>query len=242
MVAGSIWLLPPFRRAGRGVDAPFAAMSTETWILVLAVVFLAATVAIVPLLVRSRIRQGAGAVSHELDARPSDLPASGDPVVLVPLPTRRGEALVLGSERSLEAFDRSGLTRRSPASARGPLPQVVRQVMAHGCWNANRNAQTGIDSGRIVALSEETMKQLKTGRPVYDKSGNVLALVRGEKGRLQHVMRLDRAGAQDVVASNVATLAVTAALSQQLEHIEQQLTQIRATLDGLVADIDRGRL
>jgi hypothetical protein len=114
--------------------------------------------------------------------------------------------------------------------------------MAHGCWNANRNAQTGIDSGRIVALSEETMKQLKTGRPVYDKSGNVLALVRGEKGRLQHVMRLDRAGAQAVVASNVATLAVTAALSQQLEHIEQQLTQIRATLDGLVADIDRGRL
>jgi len=124
-----------------------------------------------------------------------------------------------------------------------PLDHGTGRTIAVIGYAANPGrAQTGIDSGRIVALSEDTMKHLKDGKPVYDKSGHVLALVRGDKGRLQHVMRLDRAGGQAVVASNAATLAVTAALSQQLEHIEQQLTEIRQTLDGLVADVDRGRL
>lgn len=84
--------------------------------------------------------------------------------------------------------------------------------------------------------------QKKGSRPVYDKATNMLGLVKGDKGKFQHVMRFDKAGAQTMVASNAATLAVTAALSQQLEQIEQQLNDISDMLTGLVADADRHRL
>ena len=114
--------------------------------------------------------------------------------------------------------------------------------MAGGGIEATRRAQRGIDSGRIVALSKETMEHLDKGKPVYDKAHNMLGVVRGEKGKISHVMRLDRKGAQAVVASNAATLAVTAALSQQLDHIAEQLTEISDTLDGMVRDKDRERL
>lgn len=70
----------------------------------------------------------------------------------------------------------------------------------------------------------------------------MLGLVRGDKGRLKHVMRLDQKGAQAVVASNAATLALTAALSQQLASIEKQLAGISATLNRLVKAYDRRRL
>jgi N-acetylglutamate synthase/N-acetylornithine aminotransferase len=45
-----------------------------------------------------------------------------------------------------------------------------------------------------------------------------------------------------VAASNMATLAVTAALSQQLEAIPEQLQEISETLEGTVKDKDRERL
>lgn len=86
------------------------------------------------------------------------------------------------------------------------------------------------------------MEHLNKGEPVYDNAKNMLGIVKGEKGRITHVMRLDRMGAQAVVASNAATLAVTAALSQQLNQIAEQLTEISATLDGMVRDKDRERL
>jgi hypothetical protein len=66
--------------------------------------------------------------------------------------------------------------------------------------------------------------------------------VRGKKGRIAHVARFNRAGAKAMTASNAASLAMTAALSQQLAAIEKQLTEIQGTLDGLVADVDRKRL
>ena len=114
--------------------------------------------------------------------------------------------------------------------------------MAHGIGQINQEAQTGIDSGRIVTLSRETMEQLRRHGPAYDKTGKILGVLRGSKGQMKHIMRLDRSAASAMVASNAATLAMTAALSAQLGHIEQQLTEIRETLDGLVQDSDRKRL
>ena len=55
-------------------------------------------------------------------------------------------------------------------------------------------------------------------------------------------MHLDKAGAQVAAASNMATLAVTAALSQQLEAISEQLQEMSETLEGMVKDKDRERL
>jgi len=65
--------------------------------------------------------------------------------------------------------------------------------------------------------------------------------VRNEKGHLGP-MHLDKAGAQVAAASNMATLAVTAALSQQLEAISEQLQEMSETLEGMVKDKDRERL
>ena len=165
-----------------------------------------------------------------------------DDVILVPLPTGRNEALVVGPSSALDVLDASGLTRRPPADAPGPLPQLVRTAMTSGGIESTRRAQAGIESGRIVALSKETMEHLERGKPVYDKASNMLGVVKGDKGKISHVMRLDKKGAQAVVASNAATLAVTAALGQQLDQIAEQLADISATLEGMVRDKDRERL
>ena len=70
----------------------------------------------------------------------------------------------------------------------------------------------------------------------------MLGVVKGDKGKIRHVMRLDQKGAQAVVASNAATLAMTAAVSQQLAAIEQQLADITATLETMVRENDAKRL
>lgn len=165
-----------------------------------------------------------------------------DAVVLVPLPNKHNEALLLGAESALTIFDESGLTVRVDQAPCRPLPQLVTRIMGAGGGEATRRAQTGIHSGRIVALAPETVEELKRGKPVYDKAGSMLGLVRGDKGRLKHVMRLDQKGAQAVVASNAATLALTAALSQQLASIERQLAEISSTLNRFIKDYDRRRI
>lgn len=155
--------------------------------------------------------------------------------MLVPLPTARNEALVLGSSKQLETLQTAGLIKELDGPQVGPLPGALRGALAAGGGEATRRAQAGIDAGRIVALSEETMKHLKRGAAARDKVGNTLGIVRGKKG-FTHVMRLDKAGAKAVMASNAATLAMTAAVSQHLAHIEQQLGEIRETLDEMRGD------
>jgi hypothetical protein len=162
-------------------------------------------------------------------------------VMMVPLPNKRSQALVLGSEAALRALEDSGLARGPRTEHPGPLPQVVRTMVGAGGMEATRRTQMGIDQGRVVALSKETMRQLSNNKQAYDKAGNALGLVRGKNG-FAHVMRFDKAGAKAAMASNAATLAVTVALSQQLGEIERQLTEIQDTLDGLVAADDRKRL
>jgi hypothetical protein len=161
--------------------------------------------------------------------------------VLVPFPNDTGQALVVGSEDALAIFDQSGLTRRGTGAGSGPVPQLVRDAMSVGGLNATDRFQRGANSGRIVALTPETLEDMARGKPVYDKAANLLALVRGDKGRFKP-MQLDKAGAQVAAASNMATLAVTAALSQQLESISEQLQEMSETLEGMVKDKDRERL
>jgi hypothetical protein len=161
--------------------------------------------------------------------------------LLVPLPNQRNEALLLGSESALQALEDSGLTKRPRTGPPGPLPQLVRTMVGGGGMEATRRTQTGIDQGRIVALSNETMEQLRKNKQAYDKAGKALGLVRGKKG-ITHIMRFERAGAKAAVASNAATLAMTMALSQQLAEMEKLLKEIQDTLSKLVADVDRKRL
>ena len=174
----------------------------------------------------------------------SPTPAVGpgpDDLVLVPLPNDTGQALVVGTEDALAIFDQSGLTKRETSAGSGPVPQLVRNAMAADGLKATNKFQQGANSGRIVSLTPETMEDLARGKPVFDKAGNLLALVRGDKGHFKP-MRLDKAGAQAAAASNMATLAVTAALSQQLAAISEQLQEMSETLEGMVRDKDRERL
>lgn len=175
------------------------------------------------------------AAAADADATSTDVaPVDGD-ALLVPLPNRRNEALVMGSEQQLATLESAGLFRDSDGPSAGPLPQAIRTVLFAGGSEATRQANRGIDSGRIVALSRETMEALQRNPAARDKSGRMLGLVRGKRG-FTHVMRLEKAGAKAVMASNAATLAMTAAVSQQLAHIEQQLTEIRGTLDEMRED------
>jgi hypothetical protein len=184
------------------------------------------------------------ASSHAKLARSEDQEPGPQPddLVLVPFPNDTGQALVVGPEHALAAFDRAGLSRRQTTGGSGPVPQLVRNAIAGGGLKATQTFQDGATSGRIVALAPETMEHLAKGKPVFDKSGDMLALVRGNQGKLRHVMRFDKAGAQAAAASNLATLAVTAALSQQLEAISEQLQEISETLQSMVKDKDRERL
>jgi hypothetical protein len=213
-------------------------------ITIIAVMLVAAATLVVAAMARARSESsGVPETGGPAGALVEPVPAIGlDELVLVPLPNRRDEALVIGSDQALSVLDDSGLTRRPTTGRTGPLPQLIRSGMAAGGLQATRHAQTGVDSGRIVALSRETMEHLDKGKPVYDKANNMLGIVKGDKGKIRHVMRLDRTGAQAVVASNAATLAITAALSQQLEQIAEQLAEISETLEGMVRDKDRERL
>lgn len=224
---------------------------SSTLVMVLALVLLIAVVVPLGMTMRARSRERRGVpvaspaaavavVGHE-DGQATEVLGSDD-LVLVPLPNRRQEALVIGREEALAALDASGLTQCPGKGGVGPLPQLVRSGMAAGGLETTRRAQHGVDSGRIVALSKETMERLDKGKPVYDKANNMLGVVKGDKGKISHVMRLDQKGAQAVVASNAATLAVTAALSQQLGQIAEQLAEISETLEGMVRDKDRERL
>lgn len=165
-----------------------------------------------------------------------------DDLVLVPFPNDTGQALIVGPEDALAIFDWSGLTKRDTSAGSGLVPRLVRDAIAAGGLGATALFQQGANSGRIVALTEESAKRFAKGTPVYDKAGNLLASIRGEKGRWTRPLQLDKAGAQAAAASNVATLAVTAALSQQLEAISQQLQEMSETLEGMVKDRDRERM
>ena len=167
-------------------------------------------------------------------------PGPGD-LVLVPFPNDTGQALVVGPEDALAIFDQSGLTNRDTGAGSGLVPQLVRDAMAAGGLSATDHFQQGANSGRIVALTPETAKRwkkarLSTTRPATSSRPSAA------RRDTSAPMHLDKAGAQVAAASNMATLAVTAALSQQLEAISQQLQEMSETLEGMVKDKDRERL
>ena len=168
-------------------------------------------------------------------------PKPGD-VMLVPLPSRTNEALVLGAEHSLAPFDDAGLTSGPSAHSPGPLPQLARAVLGTAGAGSQIQAQRDVMSGRIVRLTDDTVRHMRSGRPVYDSAGNMLGVIKGDRGKWKHVARFDRAGTQAITAANAATLAMTVAVGMQLEGIERQLEEISATLGTMMREKDQGTL
>lgn len=161
--------------------------------------------------------------------------------LLVPLPNGRPEALLIGSKSQLATLSSSDLIRPSRGPSKGPIPQVVRSVIAVGGGGSTLKAIKAIESSQIVEITAKSMEALRKGKPVVDKAGETLGMVRGQKG-FTHVMRLSETGPKALMASNAATLAMTAAVSQQLGQIEKQLEEISATLNALKIRDESDRL
>ena len=195
-----------------------------------------------------RTRRTSKPIEHESTVplpgygRPALERAEDNDIVIVPLPSGLDKALIMGSAADLALLDEQGLTSRGPAENPRLVSQTVRRALTGGAYAANEVARRGVDSGRIVKLAPETVKALEKGKPVFDKSKNMLGIIKGDKGKISHVMRIEQGGANAMLVSNAATLAVTAALSLQLEQIQEQLERISAKLDRLIDDINRGRL
>jgi hypothetical protein len=138
---------------------PFKVARVEPLLIAVSVAFLLGLL----VLLRSRRASAVGGKERASEASRTQtsegLPSQG--ALLVPLPSARDEALVLGSDDGLAALERAGLIHTTSGPSSGPLPQVVRTVIAAGGTEANRRAAEGVESGRIVALSKETMKQLE---------------------------------------------------------------------------------
>lgn len=160
-------------------------------------------------------------------------PSQGDSgVLIVPIPNRADDVLLLGASHQLDAIESSPGVTQSASPGMPLIPQVVRDVIAAGGSAATRKYAKGVEAGRVVSITDESMKQLQRGKQVYDKGGNALGLVRGKRG-ISHVMRFSKSAPRAAVASNAATLAMTAAVSQQLGQIEEQLEEISRAVERL---------
>jgi hypothetical protein len=128
-------------------------------------------------------RRRAGSTAHlpppetyDLDAPRADaarLEEVADPeaVVLVPLPisgTRHSCSVLRLRSRS---STQSGLTLGEKGARRGPLSQLVTQIIAAGGSEATRRAQHGIDSGRIVALAPRRSSSSSRDGPSMTRLG-----------------------------------------------------------------------
>jgi hypothetical protein len=134
---------------------------------ILVALALVAALALLALVVHRRGRRasatGPEAAAASSATAPVDPGPGPDDLVLVPFPNDTGQALVVGPEDALAIFDQSGLTKRDTNAGSGPVPQLVRDALAAGGLSTTSRFQRGAGSGRIVALTPETMERLEKG-------------------------------------------------------------------------------
>lgn len=145
---------------------------------------------------------------------PSPVPVVDSQVLVVP-GTSDDEVYVFGAPENLDMF---GTT-------------VIQTPMQLGSWATRTKAAVdGVQTyqqmvGRLMLVDPEMAAAVRAGSAAKDKAGEVLALVRGSKGRFQHVARLKGVGGLAAAASMTNALSAMA-LQAQLDRIEKQLTAI----------------
>ncbi|MCF3129100.1 hypothetical protein [Streptomyces olivochromogenes] len=157
---------------------------------------------------------------------PSPVPVVDSQVLVVP-GTSDDEVYVFGAPENLDLF---GTT-------------VVQTPMQLGSWATQiKAAVDGVQTyqqmvGRLMLVDPEMAAAIRAGSAAKDKAGEVLALVRGNKGRFQHVARLKGVGGLAAAASMTNALSAMA-LQAQLDRIEKQLT----TISEQVGSVQRKQL
>src|SRR5689334_23144849 len=116
----------------------------QTLIIVPGVFVVALGLAGAALALRSRQRRCEQGTDPDPSSGPLAEVAPIRETLLIPLPNRRNEALILGAESELAALEKAGLISRSPGPSSGPLPQVVRTLIAAGGPEANRRLGQGV--------------------------------------------------------------------------------------------------
>ncbi|MDW3214768.1 MAG: hypothetical protein R8G01_12260 [Ilumatobacteraceae bacterium] len=157
---------------------------------------------------------GAGAVVEEVP--------EVEPVGVIALTTDRpNEVYLFGSAAELEEF--------GPSLATAPR-QLARYAtgLRVGLDAAESFAEL---SGRLVLVDNKTAAALRAGRMMKSKSGEVLAKVLREDGKISSVTRLKDIGSLATTAASLTNVLSAMAMQAQLDRIERQLTKISDGID-----------
>ncbi len=90
--------------------------------------------------------------------------------------------------------------------------------------------------GRLVVVDEKTAAAVRAARAAKDGSGEILGLIRGAKGRWEHVARLRSVGTLASLSS-LSNAAHAMAVQAQMERIEKQLGELRASVGEMHRDL-----
>jgi hypothetical protein len=150
---------------------------------------------------------------------------------MLPSPLDDDRALVVGSPTSMAAVDGARLPARvDPQPA---FPALVRRVGATLSEIEDLKFAREVAQGRWVRLTPETARQLKKHGPVVNRAGETLGVIKGDGGRIAHVMRVDRLAGSGMALANLSGAMTSAAVSRKLDEISESLSEIQATLDRL---------
>jgi hypothetical protein len=143
-----------------------------------------------------------------------------------------GEVIALPTERPNEIFffgPTAELDEYGATLATSP-PQLA--------WHA-AGLRAGVDaarsytelSGRLVLVDDKTAVALKSGMMMRDKSGEILAKVLRDDGKISSVTRLREVGGLAAGAASLTNAMSAMAMQAQLDRIERQLSAIADGID-----------
>lgn len=180
------------------------------------------------------------------DDRPAHAPLLGAGDVMVLAPSHdTAPATVLGRHEAIAALDRAGLL--TPRTQRRPFQQLIDRV-AGDKNDADRKRRRALADGPLeggyLKLTEESRGQLRDGKPVVTRTGDMLGMVNNKKDKRRHMLRFTSMvpvrDPQTAIA--VAVLQTVLEMQEQLEAIEQRLIEVQKALRTLCVELDRDRL
>lgn len=141
-------------------------------------------------------------------------------------PQGDGTAIVFGNDRAVQQVGET--LERLPS-------QLTR--LAVGTDAVIKGVITGGElSGHLVRLSDKSVEAMKTLKKATDANGEIIAVLRGDKGQIKHILRFkDTANLQAL--SGVSGALSAMAVQAQLQRIEQAIAALDAKVSFLVEDV-----
>jgi len=143
-----------------------------------------------------------------------------------------GQVLALPTDRPNEVFffgPTAELDEYGATLATSP-PQLARHAATLRAGVDASRSYTEL-SGRLVLVDDKTAAALKSGMMMRDKSGEILAKVLRDDGKISSVTRLREVGGLAAGAASLTNAMSAMAMQAQLDRIERQLSAISDGLD-----------